>query len=127
VGRNELRVSENGRWAEPLERGFVRALRHRLETLLGPNAVIPFPWEPAKTPPLVISVEVQRFEPVSGSAELWAQYTMRESATGVIAFAGEERLSEPLTDATAEAAVTSMSRAVAAFGSKLVRLVVDRR
>jgi len=127
VGRNELRVSQNGRWAEPLERGFVRALRHRLETLLGPNAVVPFPWEPAKTPPLVISVEVQRFEPVSGSAELWAQYTMRESATGVIVNAGEERLSEPLADATAEAAVTSMSRTLAAFGSKLVRLVAERK
>src|SRR5215831_1695769 len=83
VERNELRVSQNGRWAEPLERGFVRALRHRLETLLGPNAVVPFPWEPAKTPPLVISVEVQRFEPVGGSAQLWAQYTMRETASGV--------------------------------------------
>jgi len=127
VGRNELQVSTNGRWAEPLDRGFGRTLRHKIEALLGPNAVIAFPWEPAKTPPIVISVEVERFEPVGGSAELWVKYTMRESATGHIAFAGEERLSEPLADATPDAAVASLSRAVGALGRKLVRLVGDRR
>jgi len=127
VGRNELQVSPNGRWAEPLDRGFGRALRHKLETLLGPNAVLAFPWEPAKTPPVVISVEVERFEPFGGTAELWAKYTMRESSTGRISFAGEERLSEPLADASPEAAVASLSRAVAALGRKLVRLVVERR
>jgi uncharacterized lipoprotein YmbA len=126
MGGNELKVSQTGRWAEPLDRGFARALREKLESRLGPDAVVPFPWELAKAPPLAIAIDVQRFEQVGEAAELWARFSVREVATAHIVFAGEERLREPLADATPEAAVASLSRALAAFGRKLVPVIVSR-
>lgn len=62
VGQNEVRISQNDRWAEPIERGFVRTLAENLESLLGTERIVLHPWYGSTSLDFSVRLEVHRFE-----------------------------------------------------------------
>src|SRR5262249_36741238 len=113
VGENELRVSQGDRWAEPIAQGFTRVLRERLESRLGVDWVIVFPWRAARTPALAITVDVTRFErQADGNVELRARWTVRAPSDGHIVRAADLDLREPVAQAGTQAAVAALARAL---------------
>src|SRR4051812_25802188 len=74
---NQLTVAEYQQWGEPLKDGFARTLRRDLENELAAR-VATAPFDQANPPPLVIDIEVHRFERAAGQgAVLEASWTVR--------------------------------------------------
>ena len=62
VAQSRLDVSQNDRWAEPLDENFTHVLAQNLSVLLGSDGVISYPWPIAKGPDYRVTVEVLQFE-----------------------------------------------------------------
>ena len=63
TAQNRLDISENDRWAEPLEENFTRVLSQNLGMHLGGARIIRYPGKPANALACQIDIEVLRFEP----------------------------------------------------------------
>jgi uncharacterized lipoprotein YmbA len=74
TAQNRLRVSENDRWAEPLDENFSRILAQNLSALLGTDRIVPYPWPGNGKPKYQVRIEVLAFE-TNGARE--AQLTAR--------------------------------------------------
>ena len=66
TAQNRLDISENDRWAEPLEENFTRVLSQNLGILLGGARIIRYPWRTSQSLGCQIEIEVLRFEPNTG-------------------------------------------------------------
>lgn len=125
-GRLQVRASE--RWGESLQAGIGRALANDLARLV-PSAQVfrePFPTE--LQPAFTVALQVQRFEPVvDGTVELDAHWMVtygaqRPHAAPTLRL---ESIREPISDATTEARVAAMSRAIAQLASQIAMEIRD--
>lgn len=64
--RNELRIDEFLRWAEPLDAGATRTLAEDLAILLPESRVVRSPWPASATPRCRVFAELRVFGPQSG-------------------------------------------------------------
>ena len=72
--QNRFEVSENDRWAEPLEENFTRVLSRNLSALLKSDRIVSYPWTNDRKPNYQVEVEVLQFEGNSaGDAQLSAR------------------------------------------------------
>jgi uncharacterized protein len=79
-GPNEMKVSNNNRWAEPLTTNFNRTLNEDLSRLLGPRQIVQYPWYPTNQPDFQIEIMVYRFETdAKGNAVLAGKWTIRNA------------------------------------------------
>jgi uncharacterized protein len=79
VSPNRVELSSTERWAEPLDESFKRVLARNLETLLGTDQVIQFPWYPSVKLDYKVEVTVERFErDGSGGTQLVATWLIRD-------------------------------------------------
>jgi uncharacterized lipoprotein YmbA len=125
---NQLQLTENERWGEPLVDGFRRILRDDLEELLDPDRIVQHPFDVRSPPELVIAVDVIRFEPVGMAArhaELVARWTV---STGreprVLAARAQTTVREAIPhNAGPGADIAALSRALARFASALASAV----
>jgi uncharacterized lipoprotein YmbA len=62
TSRNELRLAEFERWAEPLEKNFKRVLAENLSNLISTNRIVFFPGTGSMPPDFRVAVDVTRFE-----------------------------------------------------------------
>src|SRR5271170_559588 len=62
VAPNRIDLSDEQRWAEPLDKNFVRVLSENLATLLNTQRVEKYPWALDIKVDYQIEVEVERFE-----------------------------------------------------------------
>jgi uncharacterized protein len=77
-GPNEMKVSQNNRWAEPLTTNFNRTLNEDLSRLLGPRQIVQYPWYASNMPDFQIEIIVYRFETdAKGNAVLAGKWTIR--------------------------------------------------
>ncbi len=103
VGPHRLELSDDKRWAEPLDRNFTRVLSENLATELGTQRIEKYPWPLATKIDYQIEVDVQRFETTSdGQAQLVASWIIRDGSSESILYASK-------TTATAAAAADTTS------------------
>ena len=77
VGRNRFDLSENDRWAEPLDENLTHVLAQNLSVLLGSDRIIAYPWPIDQKPHYRVEIQVLRFESNSaGEAQLTARWTV---------------------------------------------------
>jgi len=77
ANRNELRLAEFDRWAEPLEDNLLRILAENLSILLPTNRVVSFPLKGRDTVDYRVQVQLIRFEGgPAGSVTLNARWTI---------------------------------------------------
>jgi len=75
--QNRFEVSENDRWAEPLEENFTRVLSRNLSALLKTDRIVSYPWPNDRKPNYLVEVEVLQFEGNSqGDAQLSARWAV---------------------------------------------------
>jgi uncharacterized lipoprotein YmbA len=120
LASNQLRVEELEQWAEPLRDSFPRILTQNLATLLGSGRVQRLSRTEPSRPDLVVSVEVRRFEKTSGgTVELTAHWTIRDGEGDTERLRRETRLSYAAAGKNTQAAVASMSYALATLSREI--------
>ena len=62
VAPNRIDLSDEKRWAEPLDKNFTRVLSENLATLLDTQRIEKYPWPLRTKVDYQIEIDVQRFE-----------------------------------------------------------------
>ena len=125
-GDNEIAVSADDRWAEPLGYAFSSTLRQNLVVLLGTPRVVLYPWLPGPHPALAVEVDVQRFEAAgNGEVALAAEWNVRRLADGAVLVARLSRVTEHAEGTGSEAVAAALSRALGAFSREVAAAVRD--
>jgi uncharacterized protein len=110
VAPNRIDLSDEQRWAEPLDKNFIRVLSENLATLLNTQRVEKYPWAIRTRVDYQIEVDVQRFETTSdGQSQLRANWIIRDGPSSKILYASQTTADAPAgTDAvTASSALSS--------------------
>ncbi len=117
---NQLQISDEDRWGEPLKDGFSRTLRDDLENQLGAGHVVAAPFDPAHRPPRILDVSVRRFERVlPDGVELEATWTLRDGASGAVLATEQAHLREAVAGNDSRATVAALSKALAALAAQV--------
>jgi uncharacterized lipoprotein YmbA len=126
LSSNQLRIEDLELWAEPLQDSFPRTIQQDLAALLGGGRVQRLPWTGPSPPNMVVSVEVRRFErTAAGRVELAARWVIRDGRGETEWLCRDTHLSYVASGSRTQAAVASMSEAVAAL-SREIALGVQR-
>ena len=125
VSQSRLDVSQNDRWAEPLDENLAHVLAQNLSVLLGSDGVISYPWPIAKGPEYRVTVEVLQFECNSAleaqlSARWWVIDRNDTGATEV----KESHLKRAATDRSTGASVAALSETVADLSRQIAQAVI---
>lgn len=92
---NQLDLSVERRWGEPLDKDFARVFAENISRLLNTQRIEKYPWPVRTHVDYQISVDVQRFETTSdGQAELVARWIIKDG-TGKDLYASETRATLP--------------------------------
>jgi len=126
VAHNRIELSDEKRWAEPLDKNFIRVLSENLATLLNTYRIEKFPWALKTRVDYQIEVDVQRFETNSdGQTQLVASWIIRDGPSSKILYASETNTGAPAgtDEASASAALSSdlatLSREIASHITEL--------
>ncbi len=114
VEPNRIEISEEKRWAEPLDKSFSRVLCENLATMLGTERIERYPWPLATKVDYQVEVDVQRFETTSdGQTQLVASWIIHDGRDGKILYASRTVESAPAgADAASASAGLSADLAV---------------
>lgn len=118
VAPNQVRLSQNEQWAEPLAENVRSVLAQELASRLGGATIVIFPWLGSFRPDYRVRIDVTRFEPtVAGTAELAARWQVL-SGRDVLA-ARDARISRPITGGGTEAAVAALGETLSDLASEI--------
>jgi hypothetical protein len=96
VAPNRLELSDERRWAEPLDKNFVRVFSENLSTLLDTQRIEKYPWSLRTKVDYQVEIHVQRFETTSdGQTQLVASWIIRDGQGGKILYASQTTAGEP--------------------------------
>ena len=124
TGANELAVSANDRWAEPLRDAFGTTLQQNLAVLLGTPRIAAYPWSRSVRPLLAVDVDVLHFEALAkGDAELAAVWHVVRVADGAVLVGRTSRIAEPASGSDTDAAVLALSQALGALSREIATAV----
>ena len=79
---NQLQISNEERWAEPLQDGITRVLALNLATQLNTGNVQAFPYHARRRPDVGVKLRVLRLDAEASSARLVAEWLLYRPATG---------------------------------------------
>ena len=113
ISQNRLTLSENDRWAEPLEDNIAGVLAHNLAMLLQTDEVNVHPWPGRERPTYQVEIEVLSFETdTTGTAHLVGRWFLRDVARRQILAEKETRLTASGGGTSTEQSVASLSKAL---------------
>ena len=124
VSQNRIDVSENDRWAEPLETNFTRVLGQNLSILLNTDQLVLYPWELNRKPNYQVEVEVLRFESnAGGDVQLSARWTVLDTNKKIPLKSGESRLTRQPTSKSADASVAALSETLGDLSREIANAI----
>ncbi len=115
---NRIDVSEDNRWAGPLDKNFTRVLSENLSTLLNTQRLQFYPWNRMIPVDFQIAVNVEQFDSDGKQATLIARWSIRDGHDGKELYATETTTSAPL-GAGAEGPSAALSATVAALSREI--------
>jgi uncharacterized lipoprotein YmbA len=125
VGPNRIELSDEKRWAEPLDKNSVRVLSENLGTLLGTQRIEKYPWPLTTKIDYQIEVDVQRFETTSdGQAQLVASWIIRDGRSESIVYASKTTAAAP-AGADATSASSALSSDLATLSEAIAENVIE--
>lgn len=128
--QNRFEVSENDRWAEPLQENFARILSQNLAVLLNTDLIIIYPWPPVNRPRYQVEIEVLRFEANNErNAQLFARWAVLDGGDKKIAVVKESRAVRNAKEKSTDGSVAALSEAVGDLSREIAETVsaIDRR
>jgi uncharacterized protein len=125
VAPNRIELSDEKRWAEPLDKNFVRVLSENLATLLDTHRIEKYPWALKTRVDYQVEVDVERFETTGdGQTQLVASWIIRDGLGGNIMYASETTAGAPA--GTDEASASSaLSSDLAALSKEIASRVTE--
>lgn len=94
VGPNRLELSDQDRWAEPLDNNFKQVLAQDLTQSLGTHSIAFYPWPGTTRVDYQVRIDVYRFETdFSANAQLVAHWQVLDGS-GKLLYANDSNLSE---------------------------------
>ena len=130
VARSRFDLSENDRWAEPLDENLTHVLAQNLSVLLGSNRIIAYPWPFDLKPHYRVEIQVIRFESDSaGEAQLSARWAVIDDTGTETPNLKASRLTRRAKEKSTDGSVAALSETVADLSREIARTViaVDRR
>ena len=122
--QNRFDVSENDRWAEPLQENFARVLSENLVVLLNTDLVIIYPWSPINRPRYQVEIEVLRFEANSErNGQLFARWSVLDGADKKVAIVKESRVIRNAKEKSTDGAVAALSEVVGDLSREIANAV----
>ena len=127
AGQNRFDVSENDRWAEPLEENFTRVLSQNLGMHLGGARIIRYPWQTGQRPTCQIEMEVLRFEPnTRQEVELLADWALIDLSTKVPLVFKKSRIARQTGTKSMEASVAALSETLGDLSREIADTILAR-
>lgn len=81
----EIIINDYHRWAEPLEKNFLRVLSDNLQMLLSNTSVAMFPWHSSKNIDYQVTIQVARFDAdLNNKVQLSAHWTILRKSDGKV-------------------------------------------
>ena len=124
ISENRVTLSENDRWAEPLEGNIAKTLAHNLSILLRTDRVILHPWPAQQQPAYQLEIDVLRFETdTAGTAQLVFRWFLRDVASGQTIAHEEAHLNAMAAGTSSERSVASLSKALGDFSLSIADMI----
>jgi uncharacterized protein len=126
VARNQLILSENDRWAEPLDENVARVLSQNIAFLLRAERINAYPWPIDRKPVYQVEIEMLRFEAnAEHQAQLSTRWVVRNTSMKDSIRYHETRLSRPAQGRSTEASVAALSEALADLSREIAAAIED--
>lgn len=126
IAQNQLILSENDRWAEPLEDNVARVLSQNIALLLRAERINAYPWPIDRKPLYQVEIEVLRFETdADHQAQLSTRWMIRNTTRKDAIQYRETRLSRPAQGRSTEASVAALSEALADLSGEIAAAIED--
>ena len=107
-------LSEDERWAEPLDRAIERVLAIDLVRATGAGRVVHHPWYASDRPDVQVEIAFSRFErEESGNIVVAAAWSVRDLAGGAPPIARETRIERATEGSDGASTALALSRALA--------------
>jgi uncharacterized protein len=130
VAPSRFDLSENDRWAEPLDENLTHVLTQNLSILLGSDQIIPYPWPLDQKPHYRVEIQVLRFESNSaGEAQLSARWAVIDDTGKETPNLKASRLTRRAKEKSTDGSVAALSETVADLSREIAQTViaVDRQ
>jgi uncharacterized lipoprotein YmbA len=115
---NRIDVSEENRWAGPLDKNFTRVLSENLSTLLNTQRVQFYPWSRITPVDYQVVVNVEQFDSDGKQATLIARWSIRDGHDDKELYATETTTNAPVA-AGAEGPSAALSATVATLSREI--------
>lgn len=123
---NQIKVEEFDRWGGTLEGNISWVMAENLSQVLGSDAVVSFPWEPAVVPNYQVAIDIRRFDPASDNqVHLSAQWRILGDDGRAMLAIEKTALSEPLESTEFAAQVAAQSRALGRLSDAIAARILE--
>ena len=117
---NTVQIAEFQQWASPLQDELLQAVSRNLSTLQPNNIVHTYPWSIHGTVDLQVIIDIIRFDTIPGeSANLEANWTIKNENSHNILKNGHSLINHSLSDSSYPATVRALSRILGEFSREL--------
>lgn len=117
---NTVQIAEFQQWASPLQDNLLQTVTRNLSSLQPNNIVRAYPWSIHGTVDAQIIVDIVRFDSTPGrSANLEANWTIKNEIKRSVLKSGHTVINRPLTDSTYPGAVRALSKILGEFSQEL--------
>lgn len=129
TGPNQVSLTEEHRWAEPLKTGIPRVIAENLSRLLATREVWAYPQTAAGPVDYRVQVAIQRFESTPGQGvaidALWSVQpsSANEKAVKAGLKTGRSSVQQPVTGSGYDALAAAHSRALAAISHEIAEAI----
>jgi hypothetical protein len=116
ISQHRVSLSENDRWAEPLEDNIGHVLAQNLSRLLQTDGITAHPWPGQQRPTYQLEIDILSFDTdTAGKAHLAARWLLRHVASSHTIAKKEVRLTASAAGTSTEQSVASLSQALGDF------------
>jgi len=123
---DEVRLSEDHRWAESLKDGVARVVAENLSVMIPTDAIVVYPWKTPWTIQYRVTMEILRFDgPLGGVVVLHARWRLLDGAGKELVLRAVT-LSETASDATHAALVSAQGRVLARVSRDIAAEIKSR-
>jgi uncharacterized protein len=124
ISENRVTLSENDRWAGPLQDNIAQVLAHNLSILLRTDRVILHPWPAQQRPNDQLEIDVLNFETdTARTAHLVVRWFLRDVASGQTIAQKEAHLTATAAGNSTEQSVASLSKALGDFSVAIASMI----
>ena len=126
AGPNQLDLSNDDRWAEPVDQNFKNVLARDLGEFIGTDQIVQFPWYGGAKLDYKVELNVSRFDAdESGMATLNAKWIIRAGGSDRVLLARETNLTQPAGSTSTGAEVGALSQNLGGLSQAIAAAIIQ--